>query len=666
MVAEAGQRLAQSIGQYAKVQDAIDDKFDQETARSQGLQYKPEIAKLTTEFAALNGKNALEASAATQAKINKLREEALASASNPRMRNYLSSYLEGDFANALASVQGHAVKQLGVVEKTNASAELSLALDEAGASYADSQKFGPAIEKVKAAAGRRAQIEGLGDASAAYVKEQVGSVYAGAIANALASGDVDMASTMFEAHGDELTFDQRNAAFRSLQKPMQEREYGAIFAQATTGIPQTAPGGKFQMPVDGKVTSKFGEARGGEAHSGLDVAAPMGSAIRPIAGGKVSAVTEDGRAGKWVKVEHPDGTSSTYAHMGNQSVKVGDEVGPDTVLGTVGMTGHTTGPHVHLVVRDTKGNRVDPEKVIGGRYGAAKIVGTADAARNYDQASVIANIKKMGLPPEKERGAIDYALGEMARSERVYEDQQSDLGQRVNDWVGNYQASHGGEFPPPEALPSWASGWKGLPSLRGNLAEAQKAKRDKELAKQQDWTALNATLRMYNDPDGFMRADIPKEYIGKVSPSDYAQIVTAQAKMRAEASKPQAWNPFSETKQAFDNYILLNPPRGGKISDSEKAAALQTIKDAATDLAAKKGAPPTDSELYDIAARAMRKVQVPGVLWGTNEVSLYNVKTVPDADRNRIVTAFKNVYRRDPTPDEVLQWYRRQKAAEPR
>ena len=574
MIAAAGQRLAQSVGRYAQEQDAINDKFDQEIARAQGLQIKPELAKIATEFGALNGQSAIEASTATQERINKLREDALSNVTNPRMRGYLSAYLENDFANALTGVQSHAVKQLGVVQKANASAELSLAQDEAGLSYADRDKFNPAIEKVKAAAGRRAQLEGLGEASGAYVKEQVGAVYAGAINNALASGDVDMASAMFDAHGDEMTFEQRNSAFQRLQKPMQEREYGVIFQQATTGIPASTPGqgGTFQMPVQGKITSKFGAARGEESHSGLDIAASLGSAIRPIAGGKVTAVTEDGRAGKWVKVEHPDGTSSTYAHMGNQSVKVGDEVGPDTVLGTVGMTGRTTGPHVHLVARDSKGARVDPEKVIGGKYGEAKVAGTAEAARNYDQASVIANIKRMGLPPEKERGAIDYALGEMARSERVLADQYQDASKEASIAI----ARMGDKFTDVAQL---SKGLRdrmdpaAIADLQTGLRERAKAAAKEAQSAAQSRRDTELGFMKYFEPERFAKLDPMKE-VGRLSPSQFNSFMMDYLK----ANEPV---PFEVTavRSGIMSEIEFQSKMGGiKLSDADKVKVFPVME----------------------------------------------------------------------------------------
>lgn len=88
------------------------------------------------------------------------------------------------------------------------------------------------------------------------------------------------------------------------------------------------------------------------AHPGLDITAPLGSAIYPIKSGKVIEVSISRfNYGRSVVVEHTDGISSRYAHMGKIMVQEGDEIGETTQLGEVGITGRTTGPHLHLEVR---------------------------------------------------------------------------------------------------------------------------------------------------------------------------------------------------------------------------------------------------------------------------------------------------------------------------
>ncbi len=99
-------------------------------------------------------------------------------------------------------------------------------------------------------------------------------------------------------------------------------------------------------------------------HRGIDILAPIGTEIRPIAKGKVIEASL-GRIG-WgntVVVEHEKGLSSRYAHMREIKVIEGQEVNKEMALGTVGMTGWTTGPHLHLEIYQN-GKAINPLTVL--------------------------------------------------------------------------------------------------------------------------------------------------------------------------------------------------------------------------------------------------------------------------------------------------------------
>ncbi len=89
------------------------------------------------------------------------------------------------------------------------------------------------------------------------------------------------------------------------------------------------------------------------AHSGIDLKLPQGMPVGAIAGGIVDSVTADARLGLHVVIRHcaDDGVYySVYGHFDTASVQAGDIVTPGQTIGRVGMTGMTTGPHVHLQV----------------------------------------------------------------------------------------------------------------------------------------------------------------------------------------------------------------------------------------------------------------------------------------------------------------------------
>lgn len=95
-------------------------------------------------------------------------------------------------------------------------------------------------------------------------------------------------------------------------------------------------------------------------HSGMDITAPLGSKIYPLKKGKVSLIaTTTTGYGRWVEVTHEDGVRSLYAHMGKIFAEEGESVDVETPIGEVGLTGHTTGPHVHLEVWTDNG-KINP------------------------------------------------------------------------------------------------------------------------------------------------------------------------------------------------------------------------------------------------------------------------------------------------------------------
>lgn len=96
-------------------------------------------------------------------------------------------------------------------------------------------------------------------------------------------------------------------------------------------------------------------------HKGTDFAAPVGTAIMATASGTVIESTRRGGNGKYVKIRHNDTYTTQYLHMSRQAVKKGDYVKQGDIIGYIGMTGNTSGPHV--CYRFWKnGKQVDPFK----------------------------------------------------------------------------------------------------------------------------------------------------------------------------------------------------------------------------------------------------------------------------------------------------------------
>lgn len=116
-------------------------------------------------------------------------------------------------------------------------------------------------------------------------------------------------------------------------------------------------------PVTGIVTSRFG-ARWGSTHTGTDIGAPTGTAIKAVASGTVIFSGWKGTLGKFIVVDHGNGIQSYYAHCSTLLVSKGDAVTAGQQIGKVGNTGRSTGPHLHFEIRKN-GAAVNPQNYIG-------------------------------------------------------------------------------------------------------------------------------------------------------------------------------------------------------------------------------------------------------------------------------------------------------------
>ncbi|WP_340588183.1 M23 family metallopeptidase [Erythrobacter alti] len=119
------------------------------------------------------------------------------------------------------------------------------------------------------------------------------------------------------------------------------------------------------MPADiNSISSGFGYRRdpfngSGAMHSGLDFRAPHGAPIHAAAAGRVSFVGVKSGYGNVVEISHGSGMVTRYAHMSRFNTRVGTEIAAGAVIGAIGSTGRSTGPHLHFEVR-INGRAVNP------------------------------------------------------------------------------------------------------------------------------------------------------------------------------------------------------------------------------------------------------------------------------------------------------------------
>jgi murein DD-endopeptidase MepM/ murein hydrolase activator NlpD len=132
-------------------------------------------------------------------------------------------------------------------------------------------------------------------------------------------------------------------------------------------LPMVSPLEEFQLNSSfGTRNDPINELTG--IHEGVDLGAAMRAKVRASAPGRVTFAGWKGRYGRLVEVDHGLGVITRYAHLERINVRVGQKVGPDVVVGLLGNSGRSTGPHLHYEVV-VGGRPRDPMKFIkAGRY----------------------------------------------------------------------------------------------------------------------------------------------------------------------------------------------------------------------------------------------------------------------------------------------------------
>ena len=123
-------------------------------------------------------------------------------------------------------------------------------------------------------------------------------------------------------------------------------------------------------PVHGRLTAGFGQRMDpfsgeGAFHPGIDIADALGTDVVATGDGLVIEAEPDAGYGRSILIDHGDGITTRYAHLSRIFVVVGEQVKQGEIIGAIGMSGRTTGPHLHYEVR-IHGTPVNPGRFLHG------------------------------------------------------------------------------------------------------------------------------------------------------------------------------------------------------------------------------------------------------------------------------------------------------------
>ena len=150
-----------------------------------------------------------------------------------------------------------------------------------------------------------------------------------------------------------------------------DRQFQQLFAswermdKVASGTATTTIAVPSRMPLEGaRLSSGYGMRNhpvlgGLRGHKGVDLAAPSGTPVYATADGYVSRADWFSSYGKYISIEHGAALQTRFAHLSDMVVSAGDKVKKGDLIGYVGSTGRSTGPHLHYEVR-VDGVAVDP------------------------------------------------------------------------------------------------------------------------------------------------------------------------------------------------------------------------------------------------------------------------------------------------------------------
>jgi murein DD-endopeptidase MepM/ murein hydrolase activator NlpD len=171
---------------------------------------------------------------------------------------------------------------------------------------------------------------------------------------------IETVAAGYEAAGPDEEFSSLFASWEALDDGGLIGNEDTIIAAPRSGV--SVPS---RMPVDGlRMSSGYGMRThpvlgGRRQHNGVDLAASHGTPVYATADGLVGKAQYWGSYGNYVQIEHGGELQTRYAHLSSYTVRMGDMVQKGDLIGYIGSTGRSTGPHLHYEVR-VAGEPVDP------------------------------------------------------------------------------------------------------------------------------------------------------------------------------------------------------------------------------------------------------------------------------------------------------------------
>lgn len=636
MVARALDGAGQALQRHAEVKNALAIEQDKTDAGNNAVAFQDAAGQILAKAKASRGIDAGAAYKAAEGELLSAREQMLGQARSPRARELLKMRTDAFLASYRAELAEHEISQTRAAAEESYISQAAKAREEAARQWLSADAVNAQIELGRGAIRDKERLLGRDEASITQAEQEYeSSVHRGIVEERNAQGDIDGALDYGKAHLTRMTLGDKTAVSATLRGAIETRQAAgdAQWAISQGGpVPASTSGAKYSAPVrNGRVTSGYGVDRGkGRSHNGTDFAAPEGSPVTPIAGGVVVGVGSDAKSGNYVMIDHGNGLTTSYAHLGGHSVKQGDRVTATTTLGPVGMTGRTTGPHVHVVARQN-GKPVDPLQFIGQNAPSSK------AAGEWDKRSAYAAVDASDWTFERKQRAKQWIDSEFSRKDSIDAREERE----ADDEAKKVVLGLGDNFKSLDQIPKAVRDRMSIDAT-ASFSDMAKANSAPKPVAANGAEFLRLQRLAIEAPEQFAGLDLTRS-ASQLTPGELARLDADQAKIQ------RGGNEVSIRSAIAGHINTFATPDMHLTGDKNKADFIETFGLMQASILQATGGKrmPTDKELEDAFSLATRMVVTkrPGLLWGTNDKSIpahdLTVSDIPQATLGQIDAALR-------------------------
>lgn len=703
-IAQAGAQLSDVADQWER----INVVYDEAAAKRVDNEAMLRLGELRRKAMSTKGFDAQAARTDYEEQARKIKDELAGNLKNDRQKFLFTTAYDSRFTADLDRIANHADSEVRTAAIGESTARATNFKDRAIDMRDDPEEFERSLTTGENEIRSAAALQGMGEADTALaVAKYRSGVYtsaAEAIDDVLEKEDYINRNASSILPEDETRLRQKikpalGEARLDVAEGMVLEELGLIRAERAaetfTGQPgdqpDDAPLREQQEQVaatrsdplrgKGRKTSDMGARKDPftgqtRTHAGADYAAPEGTPVFPVAPGKVIEAGPKGGYGNYVKVQHADGRVTAYAHLRNINVKKGETIDAEDVIGGVGSTGRSTGPHLHLEVFGPNGKRVDPETqkwAVGDlpRYKPDRV----DKEEYYEAARRIAIRENMDMA--QYNGLLRRMDAHVARQDDLLQREEEAQRRIAEEAVAAIEAT-GGELTSVEQIPNFGSLPASTQSAYRNLIKQNRAEAAKVEAYGDTFLTLDEMASRADTQDQFLTLNID-EFADRLTKAERGRLKKMQNDIRTGGgAQSRVAVEKSRVRTMINQYapdVGIETGNSTKAKSKEnraRAAKLQSLVEAeVAEEQRQKNRPLTDPELDAIVRKNVAPVLVKEAgFFGQREVEkpFFELRgvagargrpTMPASIQRKIIADYKAVYGRNPSLEQQLDIYYR-------